>query len=276
LNYVRALSMAWNADKEWIVSTTSIAAMHHTLMQGVRGQNAAPGQFRDVPVFIGGPTDSFRTARFVPPPPYEVQRLLDNLNAFIAGEDEMPVLVKLAIAHYQFETIHPFRDGNGRLGRMLIPLHLKHWDILDYPLLYISEYFERYRETYIDLLYRVSKDGDWEGWVNFFLDAVTHQSQVAIKQARMLLDIRDSLRARYEGERSAHLLTVIDGLFAHPSLSTQRLQEDMGISKSTANLLVRRLGDDGVLTEITGKQRYKIYVARPILDVITAEFDVGE
>lgn len=276
MNYVRALGTAWNADPGWVISSTSIAEMHRILMLGVRGENATPGQFRDVPVFIGNPIDTFRTARFVPPPPYEVRRLLDNLNAYIAGEDEMPVLVKLAVAHYQFETIHPFRDGNGRLGRMLIPLHLRHWGILDFPLLYISEYFERRRDTYLDLLYLVSRDGDWEGWVSFFLDAIMHQSQVAVYQARLLLDVRDSLRSRYQGDRSPYILAAIDGLFAHPSLSTQKLQEEMGISKSTANQLVRRLHDDGILAEITGKQRYKVYVARPIIDVITAEVESSE
>lgn len=270
VNYVRALGNAWNADPGWVLTATAVRSLHRVLLEGVRGRHATPGEFRDVPVFIGRATDTLVTPRFVPAPHADIPRLLDNLNAYVAGDQAIPSLVKLAIAHYQFETIHPFRDGNGRLGRMLIPLYLKYWGILDFPLLYLSEYFERERDTYLDLLFRVSRDGDWTAWIHFFLEAIHHQARDAVVRSRVLLDLRESLRARYQGERSPRIVQTIDELFLRPSLTTTSIQESLGISKSTANQIVNRLEVDGILEEITGKERYKVYLARPIMDAITA------
>lgn len=276
LNYIRALGTAWDADAEWVTTTSVITAMHASLMEGVRGKDATPGAFRDVPVFFGRPTDTIRTARFVPPPHHEIPRLVDNMNRYVATDDDTPTLVRLAVAHYQFETIHPFRDGNGRLGRMLVPLYLRYWGILDFPLLYISEYFERRREDYLDLLYRVSRDGAWSAWIAFFLEAVRYQAQDAVRRSGHLLHLRESLRATYGKERSPYIARLIDELFARPSTTTTRVQDTLGVSKSTANQLVKRLQQDGVLEEVTGKERYKIFFARPIMDVLAAELDIPD
>lgn len=276
LNYVRALDTAWDADAEWITTTQAISAMHAMLMEGVRGKDATPGMFRDVPVFIGRQTDTIRTARFVPPPHHEIPRLVDNLNRYVATDDDTPTLVRLAIAHYQFETIHPFRDGNGRLGRMLVPLYLRYWRILDFPLLYLSEYFERHRETYLDLLYRVSRDGDWSAWITFFLEAIRYQAQDAVRRSGLLLRLRESLRTTYQQERSPYMLRLIDELFARPSLTTTGIQATLGVSKSTANGLVRRLQQDGVLEEVTGKERYKVFFARPVMQVLAVDLHIPE
>lgn len=271
VNYTAALTLGWDAPPEWQLSRIAIAELHRHLMQGVRGQEQRPGEFRDVPVLIGGPRDSLAAARFVPPPPNEVRDLLDNLTAYAQGTPEAPQLIRLAVLHYQFETIHPFRDGNGRLGRLLIPLHMKHWGMLDQPLLYLSEYFERYRTEYIDRLYAVSTRGAWIQWIEFFLEAVRVQATDAVRRARALLDLQAELRARYRHDRSPHILTIVEKLFEDVAVTYARLEKATGASPSTVNGLVRRLVDDGVLRKASGGPRNQVFVARQILDMITAD-----
>lgn len=265
-NHVRATSMAWASDIGFpILSRSGIASVHKELLQGVRGEYANPGNFRSGYVMIGQPGDTLATARFVPCPPQEIAGRLDNLLQYMRQpEDSLPLLVQLAISHYQFEVIHPFNDGNGRVGRMLIPLILKQWGRLDTPILYLSEYLERHRDEYIDSLHRISTHGSWQAWISFFLRAVRIQAEDAWQRGSALLDLREDLRSRYQEPRKARALALIDSLFERPSLTYRQAQDLTELSTPAANALVRSLVDDGILIEATGRKRNQIFYAPTI------------
>lgn len=271
INYSRALFMGWEAHDEWQTSKIAIAELHRVLMQGVRGQEQRPGEFRDVAVFIGGPKDSLLNSRFVPPPPHLVRELLDNLIGYAEEKPELPKLIRIAILHYQFETIHPFRDGNGRLGRLLIPLYMKNWGLLDHPLLYLSEYFERHRDAYIDHLYAVSAQGAWHDWILFFLEAIRVQANDAISRAQTLLRLQGDLRRRYSNDRSPHILAIIEKLFEDVAVTYRELEEATGATPSTVHGLVQRLIKDNVLIRAPGGRRNQVFIAEPILRVMVSE-----
>ena len=265
-NHVRATSMAWASDSGFpILSRSGIAALHKELLEGVRGEYANPGDIRSSYVMIGQPGDTLATARFVPCPPHEIVGRLDNLLRNLQKpEGTVPLLVQLAISHYQFEVIHPFNDGNGRVGRMLIPLILKEWGRLDTPILYLSEYLEQHRDEYIDSLYRISTHGAWQDWIVFFLRAVLIQAEDAWRRGSDLLDLREELRAKYQQPRMARALLLIDSLFERPSLTYGQAREITGLSTPAANSLVRQLVEDGLLFEATGRQRNQIFYAPTI------------
>lgn len=194
-NYVQALEYGLRRPPERPISLGLIREMHQVLMHDVRGGRHGPGQFRRVQNLIGQRGQRVADARFVPPPPTELPRLLDDFERFIAGPSELSPLIRLAFAHYQFEAIHPFEDGNGRLGRLLIALLLGEWGIVGQPLLSVSRYFDHHRDAYIDGLLAVSQRGDWRGWVELFLTAVLTQAEDALTRSRRLLDLRERYRA---------------------------------------------------------------------------------
>ncbi len=265
-NQVQALIMAWEAMSSIpAVSLPGIASLHRILLTGVRGEQARPGEYRSQYVMIGRPSDTFATAGFVPVPPQEVRPKLENLMVYVQGHQaHIPLLAQLAIIHYQFEAIHPFLDGNGRIGRMLIPLVLREWGLLHTPLLYLSEYLERNRSRYLDLLEGVSKRGEWQEWISFFLLAVRAQSEDALTRGQSILGFREELRTRYQTGRSVRLLPIIDALFELPSITNMGAQELTGLSRPASNALVKTLVDDGVLVEATGRQRNQVFYAPEI------------
>lgn len=269
-NYVETLFTGWHREPERPFSTGFLIQLHHQLMSGVRGSDKQPGRLRDVQVFIGTDRDHAASARFVPPPPERVRDLLDDLCSYIVGNPRYASLIRIALIHYQFETIHPFRDGNGRLGRLLIPLSLGLWNELDMPMLYLSEYLEDHRDEYIGRLYAVSTRGDWKGWILFLLDAIEQQSRDSYIRIRELNQLRESLRERYQGASSSRLPIVIDHLFDRPSLTVRSTARLLGVTVPTATKDVERLVNDGVLQEITGKRRDRIYVAQDIVNVMFA------
>lgn len=268
-NQIRALTKAW--DREGMIpalSASGIATMHRELLRGVRGEISDPGNYRTGFVMIGSPGDTMATAKFVPCPPDEIRRRLDNLLGYVAGSDRtIPLLAKLAVSHYQFEVIHPFNDGNGRIGRMLIPLTLREWGMLDAPLLYLSEYLERHRDRYIDSLYRVSTEGDWIGWIEFFLTALRDQSQDALTRSNALLDFQQTLRSQYQTGRRTRALPVIDALFERPTITFAQAMEYTSLSQPSANALIKSLVEDGLLREVTGRKRNQIFYAPEIARV---------
>jgi Fic family protein len=270
-NYVLALETGWSRPPERPFTTGFIMELHQQLLRGVRGQHRHPGQLRNIDVLIGGPGDDFASARFVPPPGGAVRGLLDDLADFIRTPSPIPALVRMGLAHYQFETIHPFEDGNGRLGRLLMPLVLQHWGILDQPLIYLSEYFERNRDRYIDLLLAVSQRAAWRDWIEFTLTAVQTQSADAVRRGHALLTMREQLRQRYQATGSGKTLTLIDALFENPAVSIQRGAEVTGLSYTQASALIRRLVNDGLLNETTGRKRNMVYLAPGILGTILGE-----
>lgn len=270
-NYVVALEYGLARPDERPISLGLIREMHEQLMRGVRGQRGA-GEFRDVQNYITGDARGLEFARFVPPPPTEVPNLLAAFEGFIAGPSELPPLVRLALAHYQFETIHPFEDGNGRLGRLLIPLLLQEWGVLGQPLLYVSDYFDHHRDDYVDGLLRVSQRGDWRGWLDLFLSAVREQAEDALARSRRLLDLRETYRRDLQPKRvSVQTLQVVDDLFERPTTSVPRIEQRLSITYPTASRIVARLVQLGIVTEVTGRRRNRIYLSEPIFEILTAD-----
>lgn len=223
----------------------------------VRGAEKQPGAFRTSQNWIGPPGCTLEQADFVPPPPHEMQLALDNLEKFLHERDAYPVLIHCAIAHAQFETIHPFLDGNGRIGRLLITLLLCERDVLQQPLLYLSYYLKAHRAQYYDRLMAVRNDGDWEGWVKFFLKGVFEVSQGATETARSILVLREEHRAALagKGSGSAHGMRLLDYLYQQPIISIGMAAEYLKCAYVTAAKIVDDLQALGALRETTGRSR---------------------
>jgi Fic family protein len=269
LNYLTALNHGFQRLREIPVCLRLLQELHEILMKGVRGDAERPGEFRTVQNFIGSSQD-IRQARFVPPPVAEMRRCLEELEVYMneAG-DALPHLVRVALVHYQFETIHPFRDGNGRVGRLIVPLLLCSYERLEGPTLYLSPYFERHRTQYTDLMLRVSQTGDFASWVRFFLEAVDVSALESIKRAEALLHLREDYRQRLQlGRASAALLALVDGLFELPSVSLGHAAKLLGgVTPASASANVKKLVDAGILREVTGRKRDQRFVAGEIIRV---------
>lgn len=272
LNYIHALNHGFARLSEIPVCQRLIRELHEILMRGVRGDAERPGELRDVQNFIGSSRD-IREARFVPPPVSELQRCLNELEEFLhEGDDALPHLVRLALVHYQFETVHPFRDGNGRVGRLLIPLLLCTYERIDKPALYLSPHLERHRNQYTDLLLRVSQTGDYLSWVRFFLEAVCGSALESVTRAEALLALRESYRARLQSARSsALLLRLLDNLFERPSTSIGVAGQVMQVTPAAAAANLRKLVDAKILVEVTGRRRDQRFVAPEIIRVSHGE-----
>lgn len=270
LNYVRALEYGLARLASAPLDLALIRDVHARLMQGVRGGAAAPGEFRGVQNWIGRHGSTLQAADYVPPPPPEMLEALEVLEAYLQGfTDEHPPLVRLAFIHYQFEAIHPFLDGNGRMGRLLVSLLLQSWELLPLPLLYLSAYFERHRSTYYDLLLAVSQRSAWRDWTLFFLQGVLEQARDASARARALNDLRGAWHARLTAARaSAHALKLADSLFVSPLLNIPQAQKLLDVAYPTAQRAVEKLVEANILSQ-TGEQQYgKTYAAGEILAVV--------
>lgn len=268
-NYVRALEYGLARPEERPISLGFIKEMHFLLMDGVRGGDRNPGEFRVIQNHIGRPGARIADARFVPPPPTELSGLLADLERAMNEPSDLPPLVRAAYVHYQFEAIHPFLDGNGRLGRLLIPLLLSEWGFLPLPILYLSDHFDRNATEYRDGLLAVSQRGDWAGWLGFFLDAVVEQSIAFLARSEALLALRQRYREELQAtEQSIRLLVLVDDLFERPTTTIKRVAERLGVVVTTATGLVQRLEERGILTEVTGGRRNRVYLAREIVDLL--------
>lgn len=268
LNYVKALEHGLERLNTLPISLRLLREMHALLLKGVRGERAYPGEFRTSQNWIGGAT--INSAEFVPPPPTEIHGLLDNLEKYIHLPHDYPPLVRLAIIHQQFETIHPFVDGNGRAGRLLISLLLSYWNLLPLPLLYLSEFFERNRQTYYDLLRAVSEEGAWKEWTLFFLQGVAEQAKDAVERAKRLQELQLEWYHRLrEAKAATSLLTLVDSLFHSPFLTIPQTQRLLNVQTyHTARTAVQKLADLGIL-EQRGNEKYgKVYAAHELLDLI--------
>lgn len=268
-NYVRALTYGLKRVSDLPVSLRLIRELHEILMDGVRGGDAAPGEFRRVQNHIGPPGSGVEEARFVPPPVDEMLVALDSFEEYLHVENGYPPLIRLAFSHYQFEAIHPFRDGNGRVGRLLIALLLSEWGILPYPLLHLSAYFERHKQDYMDLMARVSADGAWRDWVLFFLKGVEEQARHAIEGARGLQRLQNEWRADLQEKRvSGWMLGLLDSLFEMPVVNSERIQREFEVTPPTAGKAIKKFEEADILREVTGKERNRIYIAERILRTI--------
>jgi len=274
LNYMLALEHGFQRLSELPVCVRLIKELHAILMRGVRGNEERPGEIRTVQNFIGATRD-IHEARFVPPPASALDRCLRELERYInpdAQADSLPHLVRLALIHYQFETIHPFRDGNGRVGRILIPLILCAYERLDRPSLYMSPYLEHERATYADLMLRVSQTGDYLAWIRFFLEAVAQSANAAITRAEALLSLRRDYHAKLAAARSsALLLKLVDALFERPSISINAAAKLLNVTVASASSNLQKLVDAGILVEVTGRRRDQRYVAREIIRATHAD-----
>jgi len=273
-NYVRALERGIQRLQALPVSLRLIRELHRDLMEGVRGDRGTPGEFRRSQNWIGPPGSTLENSNFVPPPVSEMMDCLDQFERYLHVEDDVPPLVRVGLIHYQFEAIHPFIDGNGRLGRLLITLLLRAWGLLPQALLYLSAYFEARRDQYYDLLLKVSQRGDWERWLTFFLNGIALQARDARLRSGRIQDLHAQYRSRYQVEGPARMLQVVDQLFARPMLSIPQLSRALGVKYPVASRYVSRLEQDGLLVEITGKGRNRLYLAQGILEAIEEPVDM--
>ena len=267
-NYVRALELGIDHIQAADISLWLILALHRQLMEGVRGGQAAPGEFRRIPNVIGRPGSTLTNARFVPPPVIEMHAALAALEGYLRApaDADYPPLVRLALIHYQFEAIHPFEDGNGRTGRLLISLLPVHWKLLPQPLLHLSAFLDRYQEAYRDLLLAVSQDGAWYDWVMFFLQAVAEQAADAVQRARQLQDLREDWRTI--PNTTPLTLRLIDTLFIYPVVSAPSVRDQLAISYPAAQKHIKKLVAAGILHPAPETAGVKTYVAQAILDVL--------
>lgn len=257
-NYVEAMKLGLRRLDELPVSVRLIREIHEMLMKGVRGSRLTPGELRRSQNWIGPAGATLADATFVPPPPSEVPSALGSLERFLHAEDDHPLLVKIGLAHTQFETIHPFLDGNGRVGRLLITFLLCERGALSKPVLYLSHYFKRHRQEYYDRLQSVRDDGDFEGWLAFFLRGITEVSLEASETARRILELRERDRQQITerlGRAAANGHRVLERLYMQPILSVSDVRELLGTTYAGANQIVQRLEDLEILHEITGQAR---------------------
>lgn len=269
-NYIAALEHGMARLREGFpLCNRLLREMHAKLMARGRGSEKAPGEFRRSQNWIGGTRPG--NAQFVPPPPQQVEPCMAALESFIHGEaDTAPVLLKAALAHVQFETIHPFLDGNGRLGRLLIALLLHQGGLLAQPLLYLSLYFKQHRAVYYELLDRVRGDGDWEVWVDFFLEGVEQTANGAVQTARRLVALfqQDTQRAQVAGRGAANVLRALDALRQRPMSSLRQLCEDTGMAFPTASKSMQALMTLGIARELTGQRRNRVFVYDGYLNIL--------
>ncbi|OJU96294.1 MAG: cell filamentation protein Fic [Solirubrobacterales bacterium 67-14] len=276
VNYVLALNHGLDLIRSGVpISLRLIREMHGILLRGARGGGTGAGDFRGVPNWIGGidPT----SARYVPPPPNLVPDAMGFLEAFLHGEPEaFPILLRAGMAHAQFEAIHPFLDGNGRVGRLLVTMMLSSETadglkpVLGHPLLYLSLYLKKNRTEYYDRLLLVTEKGDWEGWITFFLKGVIAVARSTIETTRRILTLLDADRERVAslGRRGGSALQVFEVFSKEVVLKVPEIVVSLGVSEPTASKAVRILEAEGIVTEVTGQKRNRIFVYREFLKIL--------
>lgn len=269
VNY--AAAMRWGLERlgELPLSIRLLREMHRRLMDGVRGRELAPGELRTSQNWIGAPGSTVETARFVPPPPEELGQLLADWERFAHEEPEMPLLVQTALLHSQFETLHPFLDGNGRLGRLLLVFFLVARGRLPAPLLYLSADIERRREEYYDALQAVREKGDPIPWVELFLTAVQSQAADAVGRAERIVELREKYRGVAEEVGTATALGLVDLICTNPIVTTRAIEDRLGVSRPTALRLLTRMEARGVLEEgEKGARRQRRFVAHEMMEAV--------
>ncbi len=267
-NYIEALNFAIAKLSELPLSVRLLKAIHKILMSGVRGKHKAPGEIRRTQNWIGGSTPS--DAFFVPPSAEDIPDLLSDLEKFWHNESlQIPKLIKIAITHYQFETIHPFLDGNGRCGRLLIILQLIDAQILSKPVLYMSTFFERHRNAYYDSLSMVRKSKDLEQWITFFLNGIVETAEDGLETFKAIVALQEEYATNILtlGPRSENARKLLQILYATPIINVRRVEMELGISFSSANRLLKSLTELGILKEITGYSRNRLFVLEKYLNL---------
>lgn len=270
VNYVAAMNHGLRRLTDLPLSLRLMKEIHEKLLRGgVRGSEWSPGDFRKSQNWIGPQGCTLATADFVPPPPHEMMQTLNNLEQFIHDRASLPVLIQCGLSHAQFETIHPFLDGNGRVGRLLITFLLCEQNILQRPLLYLSYYLKARKAEYYDRLMAIRNGGDWEGWIKFFLRGVCEVSISATNVARQIMEMREQHRQliSVEVSSSANAHKLLDHMFERPTFSINQAKEVMGCAFATASSVVEKLEELKLLHEITGQERNRLYQYQPYVSV---------
>ncbi|WP_428265791.1 Fic family protein [Haliangium sp.] len=278
-NYLDALTFArgqLSAPSGLPLSMRLLNETHRVLMRGVRGDNKMPGEVRRSQNWIGGSRPG--NAAYVPPPPQVLADLLSDFERYIHADDTLPPVVRAGLLHVQFETIHPYLDGNGRIGRLLVTLLFEHWRLLTRPLLYLSLFFKRHRQEYYRRLDAVRAEGDWEGWLDFFLDGVATIADEAVSTARDLFTLVAADREHVLHQDGVNLLAVqlFERLPRRPLVSAPWVVEAFATTKPTAGRAIEALEAAGVLVETTGKKRDRVYAYQAYLDRLRAGTELGE
>lgn len=270
-NYVRAMDYGLKCLETLPLSLRLIREIHKELLTGVRGQGKTPGLFRKSQNWVGG--HSIETASFVPPPSHEVMPLLGNLEKYLYDDAPAPVLLKIALAHLQFEAIHPFLDGNGRIGRLLVTFYLCQQKVLGKPLLYLSEFFRTNRQEYYDRLGAAHDKDDLEGWLRFFLEGVSTTARKATETAGKVLALRenDMLAASSLGAVSENAVKLLNHLYGSPYVRIKDVEAIVGLTNPNAIALIGKMSKLGILSEITGRKRNKIFAYKQYIDAFISE-----
>lgn len=270
-NYIDAINQTVSSLDKLPLSNRLLRGAHATLMHGVRGEHKLPGEFRTSQNWIGG--SSLNDAAFIPPHHESVPELMGDLEQFWHNYHiAVPHLIRAAISHYQFETIHPFLDGNGRIGHLFIPLYFISNGLLAKPSLYLSDFFERNRASYYDALMRVRVANDLRHWVRFFLNGVAETAAKGRDVFRQILELRNRAERQVSslGRRSPNGRAALQVLYSHPAIAVGELEQKIGVSKPTAHAVVKDLERLGLLKEVTGQMRDRLYVFEPYLDLFVS------
>ncbi len=272
LNYVNALNYGLKRLESLPLSLRLIREIHERLMQGVRGRHATPGEFRRTQNWIGPQGATLRTASFIPPPPHELPRLLGAFETFLRETDQLPLLIRLGLIHAHFETLHPFLDGNGRVGRLLITFCLCQQSELAKPVLYLSHYLKQHRARYYDLLQATRTDGGWEAWLKFFLTGVAEVAKEASDTAKYIIQMREDHRGKLVaelGKGTASGLRLLETLYRRPIMTVNAIAELLDMSPQAANILTERFVRLGLLLETTGNKRNRVFRYDPYIKLFT-------
>ena len=268
-NYVLALAYGLERLETLPVSLRLIREIHARLMEGVRGGQLTPGKFRRTQNWIGPAGSTIETATYVPPPVDEMNEALGAMEKFIHADTDLPALVRAGLIHYQFEAIHPFLNGNGRVGRLLVMLLLREWNALSQPILNLSAYFEHYRQEYYDHLLAVSQHGKWEEWLRFFLRGISTQAQDSVFRMNRLQGIRTQYDELVHADRNPQrMAAVIDFIFSRPILTVSQLETALDVPYMAAKRYIDKLVDAGVLRETTGYTRNRIFMAYEVFQAL--------
>lgn len=270
VNYIKAMNYGIRRLQDMPMSNRLIKEIHKILIEGTRGAHKTPGEFRKTQNWLGPQGANLSEATFVPPPPNNIMDLMSNLEKFMRKKDEVPPLIKISLIHAQFETIHPFLDGNGRVGRLLITFYLYWAKILSRPLLYLSFYFKKNRMDYYDWLMKIRLDGDWEGWLKFFLEGVKEISEEAANSAKEIIILKDTILKTLFDKKVSSIYAVesLNLLFRKPIITSEELVKELGVSKETASQIIKRFEKIRILKEISGKKRYKKYIFSDYINII--------
>ena len=272
VNYIKATHYAFKRLNKMPLCTRLIRETHAVLLSNVRGEEKMPGEFRRSQNWIGHAGSTLKDASFIPPAPEEMDICLGDLERYIHEDSTISNLIKIALIHYQFETIHPFLDGNGRMGRLLIILYLREQGLIEYPVLYLSYFFKKNRNRYYELLNNIRIKGEFEEWIKFFIDGICEISEDAITSIQKIVELKNTDMKKIRelsGSNISNLLLIYDYLLQHPFLEAEDIKNLVGVSKPTANKLLENLMTIEIVELVEDKKRYRQYVYKKYVDILS-------